>query len=105
MDDKLFHNSRFIAHSKHYVKMVDRAVGLLGPDIELLTEILMELGLQHHKFGVESSFYPPMGQALIATMEELLGDKFKAETKEAWSECYQAMGYDMMRGGKNLKSL
>jgi hemoglobin-like flavoprotein len=105
VDDKLFRNSSFIAHSKHYVKMVDRAVGLLGPDIELLTEILMELGLQHHKFGVESSFYPPMGQALIATMEELLGDKFNVETREAWSECYQAMGYDMMRGGKNVKSL
>jgi nitric oxide dioxygenase len=77
--------------------MVDRAIALLGPDIELLTDILMELGRQHLKFGVEASFYPPMGQALIHTMEEMLGDKFVSSAKDAWLECYTALAYDMIR--------
>jgi nitric oxide dioxygenase len=83
--------------------MVDRAIGLLGPDIELLTEILIELGEQHSKFGVEACFYPPMGQALIQTMEKQLGKKFTPEIKDAWLECYQALAYDMMRA-KNAKA-
>jgi methyl-accepting chemotaxis protein len=79
------------------MKMVDRAIGLLGPDIELLTEILLQLGEKHHHFGVKPSYYPPMGQALINTMADMLGDKFTREIKDAWLETYQALAYDMIR--------
>jgi hemoglobin-like flavoprotein len=83
------------------MKMVDRAIGLLGPDIELLTDILIELGEKHNKFGVKPSYYPPMGQALIKTMEDMLGDKFTQEIKDAWLETYQALAYDMIRARSN----
>jgi hypothetical protein len=29
--------------------MIDKALGMLGPDIELLTEILLDLGIKHVK--------------------------------------------------------
>jgi hemoglobin-like flavoprotein len=77
--------------------MIDRALGLLGPDIELLTEIMLELGKQHRSFGVETSYYPIMGRALLQTLEEILGDKFKPAYKESWLEVYQALSYDMIR--------
>lgn len=81
------------------MSMVDRAVGLLGPDIELLTEILLELGVKHERFGVKASYYVPMGQALIQMLEELLGkDKyFTDDVKDSWLEVYQALSYDMIR--------
>jgi hypothetical protein len=104
LNDDFFKSPRLVKHAKHYMDMVDRAIGLLGPDIELLTEILMELGRQHTKFGVESSFYPPMGHALIHTMEEVLGDKFSSSTKNAWLECYQALAYDMIQGANNSRA-
>jgi hemoglobin-like flavoprotein len=100
-DDDLFRSSRVTAHAKHDVKMVDGAVDLLGPNIEILTDILIELGIEHTRFGVQASFYPPVGQALIATLEELLGDKFTSDLKNSWFECYQAMSYDMMRAIQN----
>jgi hemoglobin-like flavoprotein len=78
--------------------MVDRAIALLGPDIDLLTEIMLDLGKQHRSFGVETSFYPPMGRALRQTLQELLGEKFMPVDKEAWLEVYRALSYDMIRG-------
>jgi len=33
---------RFINHAKYMIEMLDRSVGLLGPDGELLAEILFE---------------------------------------------------------------
>ena len=77
--------------------MIDRSLALLGPDIELLTTILLELGTKHRNYGVQPSYYPPMGQALLGTLEELLGDKYTPEINDAWVEVYQAMSYDMIR--------
>ena len=103
LNEDFFHSKMVVRHASHYMNMLDRAVGLLGPDIELLTEILVELGQTHSKFGVDASFYPPMGQALIATLKDHLGDNLTEEAKEAWLEVYGAMSYDMMRG-KNVKT-
>lgn len=104
-DEKLFKSQRLILHAKHYCAMVDRAVGLLGPDSELLAEALLELGEKHSKFGVESSFYPPMGLALIETLEDILGaDVFTEEIKHSWFECYQSLALEMMRATKGKRS-
>jgi hemoglobin-like flavoprotein len=97
LTDEFFKTDGLIQHAKFYMKMVDRAINLIGPDIDLLTEILLELGEKHDKFGVKPSYYPPMGQALIITMADMLGDKFTPEIKDAWIETYQALAYVMIR--------
>ena len=77
--------------------MIDRAMQLLGPDIELLTEIMLDLGSKHRQFGVKPDHFPPMGQALIGVMQEMLGSQFTDDTKGAYLEVYQALSYDMIR--------
>jgi hemoglobin-like flavoprotein len=101
LTDEFFKSDGLIRHAKFYMSMIDRAIDLLGPDSELLTEILIGLGENHIKFGVKPSYYPPMGQALIRTMEDMLGDKFTQEIKDAWVETYQALAYDMIRGARS----
>jgi hemoglobin-like flavoprotein len=100
VDEELFKSKRLIRHAEHYMNMVDRAINLLGPDIELLTDIMLELGQQHYKFGVEASFYPPMGVALLEVLQKFLGDSFTEEMKNSWLETYQALAYDMIRSKK-----
>lgn len=100
LDDEFFKSPKLVRHAAHYMNMVDRAINLLGPDIELLTDILLELGEQHYAFGVEPSFYPPMGAALLKVLQKFIGDKFTDEVKDAWLETYQALAYDMIRAKK-----
>ena len=101
--EDLLQNRRVIEHGKHYVKMVDRAIDLLGPDIELLTEILLELGKQHERLGVEASYYPPMQEALLQTLSELLGDRFSEAVRAAWVKVYKELADDMIRAIANEK--
>ena len=100
LNDEFFKSERLVRHAKFFVKMIDRSIALLGPDIELLTEILLDLGVKHNRFGVKPSHYPPMGKALLATIQELLGDKFSQQMEDAWVEVFQALAYDMIRASK-----
>ncbi|KAG7357816.1 globin-like protein [Nitzschia inconspicua] len=88
-------------HAAFFIQMLDKAIGMIGPDIEMLTDILMELGKKHVSYGVLPQFFPSMGRSLIETLEETLGkDAFDVETKNCWTEVYGALSYDMIRAQK-----
>ena len=44
---------RFVMHAAYLIQMIDTALQMLGPDIELLTEIMLELGTKHIRYGVK----------------------------------------------------
>jgi hypothetical protein len=46
-------SKRFIMHAAYLIQMIDTALNMLGPDIELLTEIMTELGIKHVRYGGE----------------------------------------------------
>jgi hypothetical protein len=100
VSDELTKAPRFIKHAKYFIQMIDKALGMLGPDIELLTEILLDLGAKHVGYGVKPEYFPSMGRALIFSVKAQLGEKFSDEMKDAWVEVYGALSYDMIRAQK-----
>lgn len=81
--------------------MVDAALNMLGPDLELLTEIMLDLGAKHSRYGVRPQMFPIMGICLIETVDELCGGISAAE-KAAWRDTYGALSGDMLQGQKQL---
>lgn len=55
---ELIKSRRFLKHAAYFIQMIDKALGMLGPDIELLTEILLELGQKHVAYGVKPEYFP-----------------------------------------------
>jgi hemoglobin-like flavoprotein len=76
---------------------------MLGPDIELLTEIMHELGLKHVRYGVKPEMFPIMGDALVHTLETTLKGNFTEPVKEAWLQVYAALSQDMIRAQLQAK--
>ena len=96
--DAILKNERFVKHAEYFIEMINMALGMLGPDIELLTEVLLELGRKHVKYGVKPEYFPSMGRALIETVgDNLLQDQFTETIRADWSEIYSALSYDMIR--------
>jgi hemoglobin-like flavoprotein len=83
--------------------MFDSAINLLGPDIDLLTDIMFDLGKKHVRYGVHAEMYPIMGICLIDTLREILGDTFTKSQIESWKETYRALTLDMIFGSLNQR--
>ena len=77
--------------------MLDTALNMLGPDIELLTEIMEELGEKHIRYGVKAEMFGVMGEALIHTLDAILGDDFTDQVREAWETTYRELSADMIK--------
>lgn len=90
-------SKRFLAHGSYLIQMLDASLNMLGPDIELLTEIMLELGTKHWRFGVTPDMYPVMCESLLDAMTEILGTKhMSAAVKESWRIVFGALVADML---------
>jgi nitric oxide dioxygenase len=86
--------------------MLDRALNMLGPDAELLAEILTDLGKKHARIGVETYMFPIMGEALVQTLRENLGSRcFTPDVGQAWNKVYEAMTVTMIDAMKTEKAV
>lgn len=85
---------------------------MLGPDIEMLTEIMTDLGPKHVAYGVTPDTFPARGQCLIDTLAECLNEvepgSFPSDTRDAWEEVYLNLSTDISKAydtdGKSKRS-
>lgn len=75
--------------SKMMIDMIDFAVSLLGPDLELIEEGLIALGRRHKKYGLLTRHLFSMEHAVIYALEEMLGDCFTRQDRRAWETIFQ----------------
>ena len=72
---------------RRLMHMVSTAVHHLD-DLDALLPVVRKLGARHRVYGVEPSHYDTVGEALLWTLEQGLGDDFTPEAAEAWAETY-----------------
>ena len=69
-----------------------------GPDVDLIQEILSQVGKRHKDFGVQPTYFPHMGEALVYALEEVIGsDGFTAGHKAAWKEVYDELSAEIVK--------
>jgi hemoglobin-like flavoprotein len=96
--ESLKDNPRFKAHSKYMIEMLGKALNMLGPDDELLTEIMSDLGKKHVQMGIENaSYYAVMGESLLLALSEILGSHFTQEVEESWKIVYGELTAAMIK--------
>ncbi|MDJ0627168.1 MAG: globin domain-containing protein [Rhodobacter sp.] len=67
---------------------------------EDLAERYADLGGLHRTLGVTGKMFAPMGEALLATIKESLGERYTIEIEAAWRVAYQDMAAALIeRGG------
>ncbi len=71
---------------------------------EELAMALKSLGAYHHEIGTIEEHYPYVGQALVETFAEYLGEKWDLNTHQAWLDAYSLITEIMLEGAKDPKA-
>lgn len=80
----------------------DRFVIALGrtiahiDNLERLKPHLEQLGRNHRRFGVLPEHYRPVGETLLATLADFLGEAWTPELAETWENAYQVVASIMI---------
>jgi len=81
---------------RNLVKMLDSLVGSLD-HVDKVLPMLLELGARHRQYGVRAEDFEMFGQALLWTLQRVLGMELSPEAEEAWQAVYRLFA-DSMRG-------
>jgi hemoglobin-like flavoprotein len=57
-------------------------------NLEGILPAAKSLAVKHVGYGVQPDHYKPVGEALVWTLQEALGDSLDGETRDAWIEAY-----------------
>lgn len=89
-----------MAHQgQRLMTMIGSAVGLLDKSAALLP-VLRNLGARHGGYGVVDAHYATVGNALLLTLQQGLGDAFTPEVREAWAALYGVVARTMKEGAR-----
>lgn len=94
---ELIQSKRFENHVRTVLDKLDVALNMLGPDIELLMDIMKDLGSKHINYGVKPEMYPILAEAILYALEDSLKEKFTPDVRQAWVETYTFLTFHMLQ--------
>ncbi len=65
-----------------------------------LVDTLVRLGRRHHELGVSPKQYGSMQRAILAALEELLGEEWTNEYQEAWAGVFNFISHTMVKAAQ-----
>ena len=100
----MYESPSFKKHAGSVISTVNTAVGMLGPDLAPLADVLKKLGKRHAGYGVLEPHYSVVGEALIDTLSTALQSAFTDEVKAAWLEIWGIISSTMIEGAEYPKA-
>jgi hemoglobin-like flavoprotein len=92
----LFERTDLVHQERKLMVMLAEIVRVLDRPAELVPEVA-GLGHRHVGYGVKNDDYASVGAALLWLLDQVLGEEFTPELREAWSEAYLLVSSIMRR--------
>lgn len=75
------------------IGMVVKGLKDLGP----MVPAIQSLGVRHNDYGVKPEHYATVGEALLWTLGQGLGDDFTPDVEQAWTAAYTILAQTMQK--------
>lgn len=73
--------------------------------LETLVPVVHQLGIRHAGYGVRAAHYDTVGQALLWTLEQSLGEAFTPAVRSAWTAAYVLLAQTMQAGAHEAEKV
>lgn len=86
-----------LIHGLRIIKMLDLIFSVLGPDDDILHNVLSDMGEQHCKLGLSPEHFTLMCRALLQVLEDIMGDEWTDELKSAWFQVIRELSVEIAK--------
>jgi nitric oxide dioxygenase len=97
---KLLFKEDYRAQARELVALITFVVHKLT-SIEEITDDVKSLGLRHRTYNVKPEYYTDVGAALLWTLQQVLGEQWNEEIKNAWQAVYDHLSSIMITASRD----
>ena len=85
--------------NEQYTKLIDMLSTIVArlDHLDDLTDEITAMARRHVQYGVKPEHYRLVGDALLWTLQQGLGNDWNEEVKEAWTKCYTTLAETMIK--------
>lgn len=106
---KLFHDNPSIRKMfptemhQQYQKLIEMLSAVVGrlDNLDELSNDIAAMAQRHVGYGVKPAQYQKIGEALLWTLQQGLGNDFTPEVKAAWAKCYNSLATVMIKASSS----
>lgn len=98
--DCVFQSQMLEAHAWKVMESLNQVITLLD-NVPLLAMVLKKLGSRHVAYGAQVAHYNVVGEALLLTLAQVLGDAWTPEARAEWTQTYGEMVELMLSGAES----
>ena len=73
-------------------------------NLDAIIPVAQQLAVRHNDYGVTSDHYKPVGEALLWTLSQGLGDEFTPDVEAAWTQAYEILSGVMIEAAESVKA-
>lgn len=73
--------------------------------LDTILPVVQDLGRRHVQYGVPESSYSTVGDALLWTLQQGLGEVFTEEVKAAWTQTYVTLSTVMIDASREVEQV
>jgi hemoglobin-like flavoprotein len=96
---RMFRSTDMAAQKKNLVQTLTVVVRSLDR-LDQIVPAVQALGRRHGGYGVRPAHYTLVGEALLWTLEQGLGEAFTLELRDAWAEAYTTLATVMIEAAE-----
>jgi hemoglobin-like flavoprotein len=97
--ERLFRRTDMDAQRKNLMQTLTVVVKSLDA-LDQIVPAVQALGRRHAGYGVRESHYTTVGEALLWTLEQGLGEGFTPDVRAAWGEAYGTLATVMIEAAR-----
>jgi len=91
------HRMAILIHGQNIIQMLNTMFSVLGPDMDLLQEVLADIGDKHCKLGLSPDHFMLLCRALLEVLSKAMGDDWTAELKTAWFQVIRFLSFEISK--------
>lgn len=90
-----------LIHGLRIVKMLDSIFAVIGPDEDILAEILADMSDEHCQIGLSPDHFTLLCRSFLEVMEKIMGKEWTPDIRTAWVEVVQVVNVEI---AKNIQA-
>lgn len=99
LDNTDLPDAHVVHHGMRIVQMLDGVLTLLGPNMDMLEEILGKLGERHRRLGIDKTYIILVGSSVRRAIGAKLKSTYTSQHDKAWQEVFALLS------GKIIKNM
>jgi len=98
------HQMAILIHGQNIIQMLITMLSILGPDEDILQDVLLDIGERQSKLGLSPSHFTLLCRALVQVLQQVMDKNWTPEFNDAWFQVIHFLSFEISKSNAKVNA-